>query len=40
VNLQQHVLDKPLVNSIRKKEGRRRSSFTGGDEFMTAAAET
>jgi hypothetical protein len=37
VNLQQHVLDKPLVNPRNKKEGRRRLSFTGGDENTTAA---
>jgi hypothetical protein len=40
VNLQQHVLDKPLVNPRREKEGRRRLSFTGGDEFTTAAVGT
>jgi hypothetical protein len=40
VNLQQHVLDKPLVNPRNKKEGRRRLSFTGGDENTTAAAGT
>jgi hypothetical protein len=39
-NLQQPELDEPLVNPRRKKEGRRRSSFTGGDEFTTAAAGT
>jgi hypothetical protein len=40
VNLQQHVLDKPLVNPRRKKEGQQRLSFTGGDEITTAAAGT
>jgi hypothetical protein len=40
VNLQQHMLDKPLVNPRSKKEGRRRLSFTGGDEITTAAAGT
>jgi hypothetical protein len=40
VNLQQHVLDKPLVNLRSKKERRRRLSFTGGDEITTAAAGT
>jgi hypothetical protein len=39
-NLQQLELDEPLVNPRRKKEGRRRLSFTGGDEFTTAAAGT
>jgi hypothetical protein len=39
VNLQQHVLDKPLAIPRIKKKGRRNQSFTGGDEF-TAAAET
>jgi hypothetical protein len=39
-NLQQPELDEPLVNLRRKKEGRRRLSFTGGDEFTTAAAGT
>jgi hypothetical protein len=39
VNLQQHVLDKPLaIPRIKKKEWRNQS-FTSGDEF-TAAAET
>jgi hypothetical protein len=38
--LQQPELDEPLVNPRRKKEGRRRLSFTGGDEFTTAAAGT
>jgi hypothetical protein len=36
-NLLQPELDEPLVNPRRKKEGRRRLSFTGGDEFTTAA---
>jgi hypothetical protein len=31
-NLQQPELDEPLVNPRRKKEGRRRLSFTGGDK--------
>jgi hypothetical protein len=39
-NLQQSELDEPLVNPRRKREGRRRLSFTGGDEFTTAAAGT
>jgi hypothetical protein len=39
-NLQQSELDEPLVNPRRKKEGRWRLSFTGGDEFTTAAAGT
>jgi hypothetical protein len=39
-NLQQSELDEPLVNPRRKKEGRRRLSFTGGDEITTAAAGT
>jgi hypothetical protein len=39
-NLQQSELDEPLVNPRRKKEGRRRLPFTGGDEFTTAAAGT
>jgi hypothetical protein len=39
-NLQQPELDEPLVNPRRKKEGRRRLSFTGSDEFTTAAAGT
>jgi hypothetical protein len=39
-NLQQFELDEPLVNPRRKKEGRRRLSFTCGDEFTTAAAGT
>jgi hypothetical protein len=39
-NLQQPELDEPLVNPRRKKEGRWRLSFTGGDEFTTAAART
>jgi hypothetical protein len=36
-NLQQPELDEPLVNPRRKKEGRRRLSFTGGDEDTAAA---
>jgi hypothetical protein len=40
VNLQQHVLDKPLAIPRIKKKGRRNQSFTGGDEFTTAAAGT
>jgi hypothetical protein len=39
-NLQQPELDEPLVNPRRKKEGRRRLSLTGGDEFTTAAVRT
>jgi hypothetical protein len=39
-NLQQSELDEPLVNPKRRKEGRRRLSFTGGDENTTAAAGT
>jgi hypothetical protein len=39
-NLQQSELDEPLVNPKRRKEGRQRLSFTGGDEFTTAAAGT
>jgi hypothetical protein len=39
-NLLQPKLHEPLVNPRRKKEGRRRLSFTGGDEFTTAAAGT
>jgi hypothetical protein len=39
-NLQQSKLDEPLVNPKRKREGRRRLSFTGGDECTTAAAGT
>jgi hypothetical protein len=39
-NLQQPEFDEPLVDPKRKKEGRRRLSFTGGDEFTTAAAGT
>jgi hypothetical protein len=39
-NLQQPELDEPLVNPRRKKEGWRRLSFTGGDEFATSAAGT
>jgi hypothetical protein len=39
-NLQQSELDEPLVNPRRKKEGRRRLSFTGSDEFTTAVAGT
>jgi hypothetical protein len=38
-DLQQSELDEPLVNPKRRKEGRRRLSFTGG-EFRTAAAGT
>jgi hypothetical protein len=38
-DLQQSELDEPLVNPKRRKEGRRRLSFTGG-EFTTAAAGT
>jgi hypothetical protein len=40
VNLQQHVLDKSLAIPRIKKKGRRNQSFTGGDEFATAAAGT
>jgi hypothetical protein len=40
VNLQQHVLDKPLPIPKIKKKGRRNQSFTGGDEFTAAAAGT
>jgi hypothetical protein len=39
-NLQQSELDEPLVNPKRKREGRRRLSFTGGDECTAAAAGT
>jgi hypothetical protein len=39
-NLQQPELDEPLVNPRRKKEGQRRLSFTGGEEFTTAAVGT
>jgi hypothetical protein len=39
-NLQQSELDEPLVNPRRKKEGRRRLSFTGGYEFTTTTAGT
>jgi hypothetical protein len=39
VNLQQHVLDKPLVNPKRSEGRRRRWSFTDGDA-CTAAAGT
>jgi hypothetical protein len=39
-NLHQFELDEPLLNPRRKKEGRWRLSFTGGDEITTAAAET
>jgi hypothetical protein len=39
-NLQQSELDEPLVNPRRRKEGRRRLSFTGGGVFTTAAAGT
>jgi hypothetical protein len=39
-NLQQSELDEPLVNPKRRKEGRRRLSFTGGDEITTVAAGT
>jgi hypothetical protein len=39
-NLQQPELDEPLVNPRKKKEGRQRLSFTGGDEFTTAAVGT
>jgi hypothetical protein len=39
-NLQQPELDEPLANPRRKKEGLRRLSFTGGDEFTTAVAGT
>jgi hypothetical protein len=37
VNLQQHVLDKPLVNPKRSEGRRRRWSFTDGDACTTAA---
>jgi hypothetical protein len=40
VNLQQHVLGKPLAIPRIKKKGRRNQSFTGGDEFTTTAAGT
>jgi hypothetical protein len=40
VILQQHVLDKPLAIPRIKKKGLRNQSFTGGDEFTTAAAGT
>jgi hypothetical protein len=39
-NLQQSELDEPLVNPKGRKEGRRRLSFTGGDECTTAAVGT
>jgi hypothetical protein len=39
-NLQQSELDEPLMNPKRRKEGRRRLSFTGGDGITTAAVET
>jgi hypothetical protein len=39
-NLRQSELDEPLVNPKRRKEGRWRLSFTGGDEITTAAAGT
>jgi hypothetical protein len=39
-NLQQSELDEPLVNPKRRKEGRRRLSFTGGSVFTTAASGT
>jgi hypothetical protein len=38
VNLQQHVLDKPLAIPGIKKKGWRNQSFTGGDKFMATAA--
>jgi hypothetical protein len=37
VNLQQHVLDKPLVNPKRSEGRRRRWSFTDGDACTAAA---
>jgi hypothetical protein len=40
VNLQQHVLDKPLAILRIKKKWRRNQSFTGGEEFTTAVAGT
>jgi hypothetical protein len=40
VNLQQHVLDKPLAIPKIKKKGRRNQSFIGGDDFTAAAAGT
>jgi hypothetical protein len=39
-NLQPIELDEPLVNPKRRKEGRRRLSFTGGDDCMAATAGT
>jgi hypothetical protein len=40
VNLQKHVLDKPLAIPRIKKKERRNESFTGGDEFTAAVAGT
>jgi hypothetical protein len=39
-DLQQTRLDEPLVNPKRRKEGRRRLSFTGGDDCTAATAGT
>jgi hypothetical protein len=39
-NLQPIELDEPLVNPKRKGEGRRRLSFTGGDDCTAATAGT
>jgi hypothetical protein len=39
-DLQQTGLDEPLVNPKRRKEGRRRLSFTGGDDCTAATAGT
>jgi hypothetical protein len=39
-DLQQTGLDEPLVNPKRRKERRRRLSFTSGDDCTTATAGT
>jgi hypothetical protein len=39
-NLQPIELDEPLVNPRRRKERRRRLSFTGGDDCTAATAGT
>jgi hypothetical protein len=39
-DLQQSGLDEPLVNPKRRKEGRRRLSFTGSDDCTAATAGT
>jgi hypothetical protein len=39
-DLQQTRLDEPMVNPKRRKEGRRRLCFTGGDDCTAATAGT